>query len=105
VLTGKYRPGQPAPADSRARDERQNQFIKPMVQNQDLLARVQQLAPIAREKNCSVAQLCLAWVLSRPEVTSCIIGATRPRQVEENAEASGILLDGQTIRLMEEIFA
>jgi len=104
VLTGKYKPGQAPPADSRAKDERQNQFIKPMVQNQDLLARVQKLAPIAAEKNCSIAQLCLAWVLRRPEVTSCIIGATRPKQVEENAEASGITLDEQTIRQMEEIF-
>ena len=105
VLTGKYKPGQALPSDSRARDDRQNQFIKPMVQNQDLLAKVQKLVPIAQQKGCSVAQLCLAWVLRRPEVTSCIVGATRPRQIEENAEASGIVLEDQIIRRMEEIFA
>ena len=32
-----------------------------------------------------------------PEVTSCIIGATRPEQIEENAEASGIQLDTETV--------
>jgi aryl-alcohol dehydrogenase-like predicted oxidoreductase len=104
VLTGKYRPGQAAPADSRAKDDRQNQFIKPLVQDEGLLRKVQQLEPIARERNCSVAQLALAWVLRRPEITSCIIGATKPRQVEENAEASGIQLDEGTARTMEEIF-
>jgi len=104
VLTGKYKPGQAPPKESRAQDDRQNQFIKPMVQNQDLLARVQKLAPIAADKHCSMAQLCLAWILRRPEVTSCIIGATRPQQVEENAEASGIALEDETVRRMEEIF-
>jgi aryl-alcohol dehydrogenase-like predicted oxidoreductase len=103
VLTGKYKPGQPVPADSRAKDDRQNQFIKPVVQNQDLLAKVQKLIPLAQEKHCSLAQLALAWILRRPEVTSCIIGATKPRQVEENAEASGITLEPETIRRMEEI--
>jgi aryl-alcohol dehydrogenase-like predicted oxidoreductase len=103
VLTGKYKPGQAAPADSRARDDRQNQFIKPLVQNEELLRKVQQLGQVAQEKGCTLAQLSLAWVLRRPEVTSCIIGATKPRQVEENAEASGINLDPETLRRMEEI--
>jgi voltage-dependent potassium channel beta subunit len=103
VLTGKYKPGQQPPADSRARDERQNQFIKPVVQNQELLTKVQKLIPIAEENRCSLAQLALAWVLRRPEVTSCIIGATKPKQVEENAEASGIQLSDETVRRVEEI--
>ena len=103
VLTGKYKPGQPLPADSRARDDRQNQFVKPLVQNHDLLQRVQKLGAIAQEKNCSIAQLSLAWILRRPEITSCIIGATKPRQVEENAEASGIVLEPETIGKMEEV--
>jgi aryl-alcohol dehydrogenase-like predicted oxidoreductase len=104
VLTGKYRPGQAPPADSRAKDDRQNQFIKPLVQDEALLRKVQQLDPVARERNCTVAQLALAWILKKPQITSCIIGATKPRQVEENAEASGIELGDETARRMEEIF-
>ena len=103
VLTGKYKPGQPIPGDSRARDDRQNQFIKPLVQNQQLLTKVQHLTPIAQENRCSIAQLALAWILRRSEVTSCIIGATKPRQVEENAEASGIRITDETARRIEEI--
>ena len=48
VLSGKYKPGQPIPTDSRANDPKQNQFISPMVADQGLLEKVQRLAPIAR---------------------------------------------------------
>jgi aryl-alcohol dehydrogenase-like predicted oxidoreductase len=87
------------------RDDRQNQFIKPVVQNVDLLAKVQKLVPLAEENRCTVAQLALAWILRRPEVISCIIGATKPKQVEENAEASGIQLSDEAVRRMEEIMS
>jgi aryl-alcohol dehydrogenase-like predicted oxidoreductase len=105
VLTGKYKPGQPPPADSRAMDERQNRFIKNLVENQRLLEKVQRLAPLAQERGITMSQLALAWILRRPEVTSCIIGATRPQQVKENAAASGIKLDEGTVRRVEEILA
>jgi voltage-dependent potassium channel beta subunit len=103
VLTGKYKPGVPLPGSSRANDDRQNQFIKKLVQDRALLDKVQRLGPIAQEQQCTLSQLALAWVLRRPEVTSCIIGATRPEQVEENAEASGILLDDETVARIEEV--
>jgi aryl-alcohol dehydrogenase-like predicted oxidoreductase len=101
VLTGKYKPGAPAPADSRARDERQNAFIKDLVQDRALLEKVQRLVPIAHDLGLTLSQLALAWVLRRVEVTSCIIGATRPQQVEENAAASGVRLDPETVRRVE----
>jgi aryl-alcohol dehydrogenase-like predicted oxidoreductase len=103
VLTGKYKPGQRPPADSRAADFRQNQFIKPFMENERLLRRIQRLIPLAQENNCSVSQLVLCWVLRRPEVTSCIVGASKSRQLAENAEASGKKLSEETLRKMEEI--
>jgi len=105
VLTGKYLPGQPLPADSRAQDPRQNQFIERMVGDEGLLAKVQKLQPLAREAGYTMSQLALAWILRRAEVTSCIIGATRPGQVEENAAASEKELDEEVVRRMEEILA
>lgn len=105
ILTGKYTPGAMIPRDSRAFDDRQNMFMKKSVEDRTLLEKVQKLVPIAREHNCTMAQLALAWILRQSEVTSCIIGATRPEQVGENAEASGIRLDEETIRRMEEIVA
>jgi voltage-dependent potassium channel beta subunit len=105
VLTGKYKPNQPAPADSRATDSRQNQFITKLVENQDLLQKVQRLQPLANEHHCSLAQLALAWCLRQKGVTSCIIGATKPQQVEENAEASGIQFSPDVFAKMEGILA
>jgi aryl-alcohol dehydrogenase-like predicted oxidoreductase len=52
-----------------------------------------------------MSQMALAWVLRRSEVTSCIVGASKPKQLEENAEASGIQLSAETIRRIEEILA
>ena len=105
VLTGKYKPGQPLPPGSRATDDRQNQFIKRFLDNPDLLQKVQRLETIANEQGLSMSQLALAWCLRRPEVTSCIIGATRPEQIVENTKASGVNLEGGTIRRIEEMLA
>jgi voltage-dependent potassium channel beta subunit len=105
ILTGKYKPGQPLPADSRARDDRQNMFIKDRLNDRALLEKVQRLVPIAEAKRCSLSQLALAWVLRRSEVTSCIVGASRPEQLEENVKASGVQLDAATVRQVEEILS
>jgi len=103
LLTGKYRPGQPLPAGSRAGDERQNEFIRDRVSDQRTLEHIEQLREVAAEAGCTVGQLALAWILRRPEVTSCIVGATRPEQVEENAAASGIELSDQQLARIDEI--
>ena len=105
VLTGKYKPGQPLPPGSRATDDRQNQFIKRFIDNPDLLQKVQRLRTIANEQGFTMSQLALAWCLRRAEVTSCIIGATRPDQIVENTKASGVNLEGDTIQRLEESLA
>jgi aryl-alcohol dehydrogenase-like predicted oxidoreductase len=55
----------------------------------------------AAELGLTLPQLALAWVLRRPEVTSAIIGASRPEQVVENAAASGVRLDAATVARVE----
>ena len=54
---------------------------------------MQRLVPIADELHLSLSQLALAWNLRRAEVTSCIIGATKPSQIEQNVEASGVKME------------
>ena len=49
-----------------------------------------------------MAQLALAWILRRDEVACAIVGASRPEQLEENAAASGIELDGATLQAIDE---
>jgi aryl-alcohol dehydrogenase-like predicted oxidoreductase len=102
VLTGKYKPGQPPPADSRASSEQMNYFMD-VSEDDALLERVQQLRPLAESLNLSMAQLALAWVLREPNVASAIIGASRPQQVVDNAAASGVSLDEATLKRIDEI--
>jgi len=96
VLTGKYLPGKPPPRDSRAASEAMGGFLQKRLDDR-VLANVQKLRPIATGLGLSLPQLALAWVLRRPEVSAAIIGATRPEQVTDNARASGVKLDAETL--------
>jgi aryl-alcohol dehydrogenase-like predicted oxidoreductase len=92
VLTGKYAPGQPPPAGSRAASEEMNLFMETAgrhYRSDYLLDAVAQLKPIAAELGLTMAQMALAWVLRRPEVASAIIGASRPEQIADNVRAVG----------------
>lgn len=101
LLTGKYRPNAQLPEGSRAADPKQNMFLGKGRLDDDVLARIEKLRPIAERKNCTMGQLALAWCLRRPEISSVIIGASRPEQVEENAGASDIGLSADDIREMD----
>jgi aryl-alcohol dehydrogenase-like predicted oxidoreductase len=92
VLSGKYDPDAPPPQDSRAASETMSGFMDRLMQPPVLRA-VQQLKPIAEEAGLTLPQFALAWVLREPNVASAIIGASRPEQVRENAEASGVIVD------------
>lgn len=103
VLTGKYKPGQELPEGSRAADPKQNQFLNGGKLDQDVLERVQKLQPLAEGNNVSLAQLALAWCLRKPIVSSVIIGASRPDQVDDNASASGVNLGEDVLKEMDSI--
>jgi 1-deoxyxylulose-5-phosphate synthase len=101
ILTGKYRPGEPPPPDSRAASESMSGFIDRLVQD-PVLEAVQRLRPIAEGAGLTMAQLALAWVLRQSNVASAIVGASRPEQVRANASASGVTLDAQTLAAVDE---
>ena len=102
ILTGKYLPGAAPPAGSRATDPSGSRFISGYLTD-DLLARVQQLKPIAEQAGLTLAQLAVAWVLQNPNVAAAIVGATRPEQVRENVRASGVRLDPALLRQLDDI--
>jgi aryl-alcohol dehydrogenase-like predicted oxidoreductase len=104
VLTGKYRPGAPPPADSRAASEAMGDWIGAWL-NPDTLGRVERLKPLAAEAGLSLAQFALAWVLREPNVASAITGASRPDQVADNAAASGARVDPALFAEAERIVA
>jgi aryl-alcohol dehydrogenase-like predicted oxidoreductase len=102
VLTGKYLPGQPPPAGSRATDEKSGAFFIEHFMTDEVLTAVQQLRPLADQAGLTMAQLAIAWVLQTPNVSSAIVGATRPEQLEDNIKASGVKLDADLMKAIDE---
>ncbi|HEX6525386.1 MAG TPA: aldo/keto reductase family protein [Streptosporangiaceae bacterium] len=102
VLTGKYTPGAVPPPESRATDPSGSGFIQRWLRD-PVLEAVQRLRPLADEAGLSLAQLAVAWTLQNPNVSAAIIGATRPEQVAENCKASGIRLEPDLMRRIDEV--
>jgi aryl-alcohol dehydrogenase-like predicted oxidoreductase len=103
VLTGKYQPGQPPPVGSRATDDKSGAGFVAQWLNDDVLTRVQQLRPLAAQAGLTMAQLAVAWVLQNPSVSSAIVGASRPEQVYDNVKASGVKLEADLLKAIDEI--
>jgi len=103
LLTGKYdaaRVEALAPDDHRRRD--------PNFQGQRLkknLALVERLRPLAAAHGRRVAQLALAWVLRRSEVTAAIVGARNEKQARETVQAGDWMLDDETLEQIDAILA
>ncbi len=103
VLTGKYRPGAEPPAGSRATDTKGGADMVSRWMRDDVLERVQRLAPLADQAGLSMAQLAVAWVLQNDNVSAAIIGASRPEQVTENVQAAGVRLDADLMGAIDEV--
>lgn len=106
VLSGKYVPGQPPPAGSRAANEQMNMFMETAgrhYRSDFVIGAVAQLKPIATELGLSMTQMALAWVLRRPEVTSAIIGASRPEQILDNIGAVGVTLPEEVLQRIDSL--
>ncbi|WP_405090606.1 aldo/keto reductase family protein [Micromonospora sp. NBC_01392] len=103
VLSGKYLPGQPPPAGSRATDEKSGANFIARWMSDEVLTRVQQLKPLAEQAGLTMPQLAVAWVLQNPNVSSAIIGASRPEQVHDNVKAAGVKLDAGLLKAIDDI--
>jgi voltage-dependent potassium channel beta subunit len=103
LLTGKYRQG--IPADSRGALEGYD-WLHDELTDQEKLAKVQALEPIAKELGCTLSQLALAWCLKNPFVSTIITGASRVEQVHENLKASEVApkLTPEILERIEVIF-
>jgi aryl-alcohol dehydrogenase-like predicted oxidoreductase len=101
VLTGKYQPGKPTPEGTRGYD---NPRFAPRLEHSRLEA-VQRLDAWARESGHTVAELALAWLASRPAVSTIIAGTTRPEQVAANARAADWKLTPDDLAEIERLLA
>ena len=101
LLTGKYRDG--IPEDSRAALSGY-EWLNERMSDQEAVARIENLRPIADRLDCSMAQLAIAWCTKHPMVSSVITGASRPSQVVENMQAVEVI-DRLTDDVLAEIDA
>ncbi len=104
VLTGKYQPGQPPPEGSRATDATGSAFVSRWLRD-DVLTRVQALRPLAEQAGLTMAQMAVAWVLGNPNVSSAIVGASRPEQLADSVRASGVVLDDDLRAAIDEVLS
>ena len=82
LLTDKYLHG--IPEDSRVR--RDGRFLKENAITEEVVAKVKQLNEIAAQRGQTLAQMALAWILRDGDITSVLIGASRPAQILDNVE-------------------
>jgi aryl-alcohol dehydrogenase-like predicted oxidoreductase len=101
VLSGKYLPGQPPPAGSRATDELSGKNFIARWLNDDVLQKVQLLKPIAQQASISMATMSIAWVLQNKNVASAIVGATRPEQLDDSVNGAGLVLGADTLKAID----
>ena len=100
LLSGKFNRDNQKPEDSR-----RSEFDFPLVDKERAWKILDAIAPIAKAHNCSAARISLAWLLTRPVVTSVIIGAKRLEQLEDNLAAVDLKLSADEIRILDEVSA
>ena len=85
ILTNKYLNG--IPPDSRAASERGNGALESNVLTKELINKVRRLNDIAQQRGQNMAQMALAWILKDLRMTSLIIGASKPEQVNDSIQS------------------
>jgi aryl-alcohol dehydrogenase-like predicted oxidoreductase len=104
VLTGKYLPGgQPPPAGSRASGPEGGELS--WLLRDEVLDPVQAYADLCREAGYAPASVALAWVLRNQNVSSAIVGASRPEQIAENVKALDVVLEPDFVEAIEKALA
>ncbi len=103
LLTGKFSQERLANLALDDHRRRSPEFHEP--QFTATLELVENLRPVAKRNNRTLAQLAIAWVLRRKEVTAAIVGARRPEQIAETAPASDWNLSQEDIEKIEQLLA
>lgn len=102
LLTGKYRRDR-MPDEGRYTDVKKLPIVHSRRLSPDVFDVIDKLDPIAKEKNCTMSQLALAWVLGRPGVTSPIVGPRTLAQLEDNLGALEVVLTDSDLAQIDEI--
>lgn len=100
LLTGKYRAGEAHPEGARLSESKSDKYL-----NDANLKTVEALRDFAESRDQTLLELAFSWLLSKPEVSSVIAGATKPEQIEQNAQAAAWRLSDDELAEVDEITA
>ncbi|GMK41756.1 aldo/keto reductase [Paenibacillus sp. CCS19] len=102
ILSGKYRAGEAPPEGSRlaAGEQRLEQLLK-----KNALTIADAIKPLAEEQGLTTAQYALSWVLSRPGITSAILGASKPEHITEAAKSWHVRISEADLKKADEALA
>jgi aryl-alcohol dehydrogenase-like predicted oxidoreductase len=103
ILTGKYLPGAAPPEGTRATGPEGGEMS--WLLRDEVLEPVQAYAALCREAGSTPASVALAWVLQNQNVSSAIVGASRPEQIAENVKALDVVLEPDFVEAIEEALA
>lgn len=99
ILSGKYHSVKEAPAGSRAdTDPNFGRFL-----DEERIALGQQVSRLAADRETSASALSLAWLMTRPAVSTVIVGATRPEQLEDNLRSVSVDLDPELLTQLNDL--
>jgi aryl-alcohol dehydrogenase-like predicted oxidoreductase len=104
MLSGKYVPGEQPPAGSRGADPVRGSYLMQLYWSDENRKNAQELAKLAQEIGVTASQLAIAWILTRPDVTSAILGATNVEQLQENIKAADLQIPPEIVTRIEELY-
>lgn len=104
LLAGIYKPGEAPPTGSRAAVDAQNPVTRGLYFREDRIAKAQEFTGIADELGVAAAELAIAWVLHQPDVTSCIVGAWRPEELQLDLKAAALAIPEDVLTKLDALF-
>jgi aryl-alcohol dehydrogenase-like predicted oxidoreductase len=104
MLTGRYQAGQAVQEGTRFALERAGELYRARYWQEAPMRAVEQLKRLCDERNVPLAQVALAWVLAQPAITSAIVGASKPEQLDQSLPAIDLTLDEQLLAACDDIW-
>lgn len=102
LLTGKYQ-ANTIPDDSRLASETMKNWFPVKRMNEEYFDKQNQLMTVANELGCSLSALALAWILTKTPISTCITGASKPEQIENNLQSLAVELSSDLLEQIEQI--
>ena len=104
VLTGRYQPGQAPQEGTRFTVHNAGQLYQARYWQEPQMQAVEELKAFCQQHDIAVAQLAIAWVLAQPAITSAIVGASKPEQLDQTLPAVNLVLDEQMLAVCDNIW-